>query len=37
MQFLEIKSLQDEEIKCALQEIGLRGRHELSYRLSIRQ
>jgi hypothetical protein len=37
MQFLESKRLQDQEIERALQEIGLRGRHEFSYRLSIRE
>jgi hypothetical protein len=31
MQLLESKSLQDEEVECALEEIGLRGRHEFTY------
>jgi hypothetical protein len=37
MQLLKSKRLQDKEIECALQEIGLRGGHNLSYRLSIRE
>jgi hypothetical protein len=31
VQFLEMEGLQDEDIERAMQEIGLRGRHKLSY------
>jgi hypothetical protein len=31
VQRLEEESLQDQEIECALQQVGLRGAHGISY------